>query len=61
VERRERRKDFIFIFYDYNIDWVSYSASQCIGKHCSFHREQKIIGKQLWVDFCDFHKIFPKI
>jgi hypothetical protein len=30
-------------------------------KHCSIHREQKNIGKLLWVAFCDFLKKFPKI
>jgi hypothetical protein len=32
-----------------------------IRKHCSIHREQKNIGKLLWVAFCDFLEFFLKI
>jgi hypothetical protein len=49
------------LFYDYNKAWECYSASQCIGKHCSIPKEQQNIGKLLCVAFCDFLEIFPKI
>jgi hypothetical protein len=43
-------------FYEYNKPWECYSASQCIGKHCSIPREQKIVGELLWMAFMIFLK-----
>jgi hypothetical protein len=56
-ERVERREDFI---YAYNNGWERYSASQCIGKHCSNPNVFTELGNLLWVIFCDFFDIFPK-
>jgi hypothetical protein len=49
-------------FYDIIImPWECYSASQRIGQHCSIPKEQKNIGKLLWVAFYEFLEIFLKI
>jgi len=55
VEGRERN------FVNKKMCWERNNASQCIGKHCSFPKEYKILGKLLFRGFCDFFEISPKI